>query len=100
MADANDVDSVQAHGSFRLERELRRLEEELRLRAYSPKTVKAYLACFKEYFVKVGSMEVEAMKRFVTREGCIESVREEPISALQGRYPKLTPIVREPDREL
>lgn len=56
MSHYRNVNPGQARGSFRL-------EGELRLRAYSPKTVKAYLACFKEYFVKVGSMEAEAMKR-------------------------------------
>ena len=33
-------------------------------------------------------------------QGRIEMVPDEPISALEGRYPKLTQIVREPDREL
>lgn len=33
-------------------------------------------------------------------QGRMELVPEEPISALRGAYPKLTQIVREPDREL
>lgn len=51
--------------SKRRSRELKRLEEELCLRACSPKTVKAYMGCLKEYLEKVGSMDAEAMKRFV-----------------------------------
>lgn len=45
--------------------ELQRLEEELRLRAYSPKTVKAYVGAFRAYLEAGGSMERESMKRFV-----------------------------------
>ncbi len=33
-------------------------------------------------------------------QGRIEMVPDEPIQNLRGRYPLLTPIVREPDREL
>ncbi len=33
-------------------------------------------------------------------QGRIELVQEQPISSLRGAYPKLTQIVREPDRDL
>ena len=45
--------------------ELKRLEEELRLRAYSSKTVKAYVGALKNYLEAGGGMERESMKRFV-----------------------------------
>lgn len=45
--------------------ELQHLEEELRLRGRSPKTVKAYTGALREYLDTVGSMETRPMKAFV-----------------------------------
>ena len=46
-------------------RELQRLEEELRLRACRPKTVKAYVGALRAYLREEGDTEVVSMKRFV-----------------------------------
>lgn len=52
-----------------LDEQLNRASEELRLRNYSPKTVKAYLACLKDYLVEdptaAATCDVEHLRRFL-----------------------------------
>lgn len=45
-------------------------------------------------------LESGAKLQVFAHQGRIEIVPEEPIKNLRGRYPKLTPFIREPDREL
>ncbi len=52
---------------FQIERQIRMLEDELKVRNYSAKTVKSYTRCLREYFLEEEGVDVFSVKKFLLR---------------------------------